>query len=48
MFHDVADVDSELISSKLVPFFVQIFSEYVNSDDPDTRSILVADDGFWR
>ena len=34
-FHHVVNTDSELIFSKGVPFFVQIFSEYVNSDDPD-------------
>ena len=35
VFHDVANTDSKLILSKRVPFFVQIFNEYVNSDDPD-------------
>ena len=41
VFHDVANVDFELILSKLVPFFAQIVIEYMNSDDSDIRSILV-------
>ena len=40
-FHNVVDVDFELILSKLVPFFSQIVNEHMNSDDSDIRLILV-------
>ena len=41
VFHNVVDVDSEIILPKLVPFFAQIFNEYINFDDRDIQSTLV-------
>ena len=41
VFHNVVDVDFELILSKFLSFFPQIVNEYMNSDDSDIRLILV-------